>query len=135
MTGLISDQIADRLFGLQDGPADRVLLAAGRRIGELDPDRLNNIAVAIASDQTVGLAGGLDVTERRRLAERMRADQVDTSDRLKVLAWLEHNPGQLSAASRSVAVSRGHVPRGLDLMVRRWTGKDRRPRSKRGGVL
>ena len=134
MTGLISDSIADSLFGLQDGPADRVLLAAGRRIGELDPDRLSVIAVAIASDQTVGLAGGLDVTERRRLAERMRAEGVDTSDRERVLAWLRRNPGQLAAASRSVAVSRGHVPRGLDLMVRRWTGKDRRPRSK-GGAL
>jgi hypothetical protein len=134
MTGLISDSIADSLFGLQDGPADRVLLAAGRRIGELDPDRLSVIAVAIASDQTVGLAGGLDVTERRRLAERMRAENVDTSDRERVLAWLRRNPGQLAAASRSVAVSRGHVPRGLDLMVRRWTGRDRRPRSK-GGAL
>lgn len=134
MTGLISDSIADSLFGLQDGPADRVLLAAGRRIEELDPDRLSVIAVAIASDQTVGLAGGLDVTERRRLAERMRAENVDTSDRERVLAWLRRNPGQLAAASRSVAVSRGHVPRGLDLMVRRWTGRDRRPRSK-GGAL
>lgn len=134
MTGLISDSIADSLFGLQDGPADRVLLAAGRRIGELDPDRLSVIAVAIASDQTVGLAGGLDVTERRRLAERMRAENVDTSDRERVLAWLRRNPGQLAAASRSVAVSRGHVSRGLDLMVRRWTGRDRRPRSK-GGAL
>lgn len=125
----VSERVFELMFGLQDGPADRALLAAGRRIGELDPHRLEALATALAADQTVGLVGGLDVTERRQLAALARRAGVDTSDRRAVLAWLEANPKAILRASRRVSVSRGHVPRGLDLMVRRWTA----PRKAKGG--
>lgn len=123
----IPDGIVDAMFGLSDGPADRVLLAAGRRIGELDPHRLERLAFAISVQESVGLVGGLDPMERRRLAALARQDGVDTSDRVAVLRWLRANPSSVDGAVRHVAVSRGHAPRGMDLVVRSWLG-DRDPK-------
>lgn len=115
--------IADRMFGLQDGEPDRTLLAAGKRIQELDSHRLEQLSVAIAAGQRVGLVGGLDSRERSRLAKMAASDGVDPSDRDAVLAWLREHPKAPNAVMRLMRMDRGHVSHGRAASMHRWDGR------------
>lgn len=97
------DHLVDRMWGLcdEDGHdrGDLDLRAAARRVCEVCPVRTQCLAEALVNQEQIGLYGGLDYAQRKRLSRLAESEGLTVRDQ-RLKGYRSYYPGMILTGPR-----------------------------------